>query len=966
MIPFNTIISTALNSLLKEKSLAEILIVEKVGDKAISIFQAHFTFSAFEIANSYQNSYVYALAAIGAGSAPPDQKLRFLQKLTHSKVKREFADQIEQDYLQPFAAKVEVDKKQLCRQLIDNIKKLSKLPPIFSAEKRNLTESELAAFIHYKGALAITDLILEQLHSLPDYPAIDEMVEAFFRFEDLLGNATLFFLHEIFRRDERAKNTIAALQREGLLLDMRDVKATQEKILTRLQQQLDEQNATAMQALKMGNFSQASQMSSQLERLQKSIKEMPQNLQAAKDAWQKTHQQWITFADRFHSWEKLLNSQISQVLAETETLHWEIEAVHNDVRANLAKSAEIADDVKKVLQSMADLMARFDLSPQVKLSDEFTHHNSTSLKLIQSAISKLKALPHSHPDYNKVVIMGGSLLSSTGDIAAAEKLFLQAFNKAAPHSAEKALASFNLFLVRLRNKDYEQALVDLQTAIEIDRHYALHDIDKYPMIRLLGAGGMGCVFLSADQWGEKQVVVKCFWEGRKGTRQAVFGEAMLMRQVAGAYVPAPLDCGYVDAHRQEHPYFVSEYIEGALDGEIWLAQHGAFDVSTGIAVGIQIAKGLQVAHEKGIYHLDLKPANLLFKQTATGLMVKIIDFGLARVATSLRQEAMSRRTTAGMTQFGQAIMGTLLYAPPEQMGEERYGKTGVKSDFYAFGATLYRLMTNESPRTLNPRRLSDAPPELFDLLCHCKEENPRQRPETAAEVVKRLETILTMTMTMTIVVSPTDNCQTISAAIKKAKAGDCILVKPGVYQEDLVIDKPLEIIGDGDVADIVVESQNADCIMMKTDKALVRGLSLHNRAEGCVAVNIPQGQLTLEYCDITSDTLACVGIHGSETEGIVSHCQIHDGKRSGVYVYENGKGQIENCDIFGNAFAGIEIKEGGNPVIQKCTIKQNGYEAVWVYDGGAGTIENCDLRYNEKGAWDIESGCQVRRSGNKK
>ncbi|MDM8562101.1 right-handed parallel beta-helix repeat-containing protein, partial [Candidatus Marithioploca araucensis] len=797
------------------------------------------------------------------------------------------------------------------------------------------------------------DLLLEQLHSLPDYPVIDVTVAAFFRFEDLLGNATLFFLHEIFRRDDRAKNTIAALQREGLLLDMRDVKATQEKILTRLNKQLDEQNAIAMQALKAGNFSQASQMSSQLERLQKSIKDVPENLQAAKDAWQKTHQQWVNFAARFDSWGKLLNSQISQVLAETETLHWEIEAVHDDVRANLAKSAEIADDVKALKQSMADLMARFDLSAQVKLSDEFTHHNSMSLKLIQSAITKLKALPHSHPDYNKVVLMGGSLLSSTGDIAAAEKLFLQAFNEAAPHSAEKALASFNLFLVRLRNKDYEQALVDLQTAIEIDRHYALHDIDKYPMIRLLGAGGMGSVFLCRDQWGEKQVVVKCFWEGRKGTRQAVFGEAMLMRQVAGAYVPAPLDCGYVDAHRQERPYFVSEYIEGALDGEIWLAQHGAFDVSTGIAVGIQIAKGLEVAHEKGIYHLDLKPANLLFKQTATGLMVKIIDFGLARVATSLRQEAMSRRTTAGMTQFGQAIMGTLLYAPPEQMGEERYGKPGAKSDFYAFGATLYRLMTNESPRTLNPRRLSDAPPELFDLLCHCKEENPRLRPKTAAEVVKRLETIFTA---MTIVVSPTGNCQTISAAIKKAKAGDRILIKPGVYQEDLVIDKPLKIIGDGEVADIVVESQNASCITMKTDHALVRGLSLRNRAEKRYAVDMPQGQFTLEYCDITSDTLACVGIHGSETEGIVSHCQIHDGKDPGIMVYENGTGRIENCDIFGNAFAGIEIKTGGNHVIQHCQIHDNKQGGIYVYEDGKGRIENCDIFGNALAGIEIKTG----------
>jgi parallel beta-helix repeat protein len=1009
---FNTLISTALNTLLKEGAIAEIL-VEKAGEKAIAIFQAHFTFSAFEIANSYQKSYAYALAAICGGLATPDQKFRFLQKLTHSKIEREFSDQIEQLYFQPFVAQcgvqVEADQSKLRSQLIDNIKKLSKLPPIFSAEKRHLTEPELAAFIHYKGVLAITDVILEQLHQVPDYLAVrDDTVEAFFRFEDLLGNATLFFLHEIFRRDARAKETVAALQREGLLLDMRDVKATQEKMLDRLQQQFDEQNASAMQAFEAKNFSKAAQMSSQLDSLQNTIKNVPQSLQAAQAAWKNTHQQWVAFAERFHSWGGLLNSQLSQVLAETETLHWEIGAVHDDVKANLAKSEEIADEVKALKQSMADLMARFDLSAQVKLSDEFTHYNSTSLKLIQAAITQLKALPHSDPDYNKVVIMGGSLLSSTGDIAAAEKLFLQAFNQAAPHSDEKALASFNLFLVRLRNKDYGQALVDLQTAIEIDRHYALHDIDKYPMVRLVGAGGMGCVFLCHDQWGEKQVVVKCFWEGRKGTRQEVFGEAMLMRKVAGAYVPEPMDCGYVDAHRQERPYFVSEYIEGALDGENWLAQHGAFDVSTGIAVGIQIAKGLQVAHGKGIYHLDLKPANLLFKQTDTGLMIKIIDFGLARVATSLRQEAMSRRTTAGMTQFGQTIVGTLLYAPPEQMGETHYGKPDAKSDFYAFGATLYRLMTNESPRTLNPRRLSEAPPELFDLLCHCKEENPALRPETAMEVVKRLENILTE---MTIVVSPTGDCQTISAAIKKAKDGNRILVKPGVYQETLIIDKPLEIIGDGKAANIVVESKNANCIIMKTDHALVRGLRLHNRAEGYYAVDIPQGQLTLEYCDITSDTLACVGIHGSETEGIVSHCQIHDSKEAGgVYVYENGTGRVENCDIFGNALAGIQIRggnlvvqhcqihdgkgtgvfvnengtgqiencdifgnanagiaisEGGNPVVQKCTIKQNSNWAVWVYEDGSGTIENCDLRDNAKGAWDIESGCQVRRSGNK-
>jgi serine/threonine protein kinase len=100
---------------------------------------------------------------------------------------------------------------------------------------------------------------------------------------------------------------------------------------------------------------------------------------------------------------------------------------------------------------------------------------------------------------------------------------------------------------------------------------------------------------------------------------------MKMRKIAGEYVPQPLDCGYADSTRQEHPYFVTEYIEASLDGEDWLSRYGKLDVPTGISVGLQIALGLQTAHSKGIYHLDLKPANLLFKPTDTGLMVKIID-----------------------------------------------------------------------------------------------------------------------------------------------------------------------------------------------------------------------------------------------------------------------------------------------------------------------------------------------------
>jgi formylglycine-generating enzyme required for sulfatase activity len=278
----------------------------------------------------------------------------------------------------------------------------------------------------------------------------------------------------------------------------------------------------------------------------------------------------------------------------------------------------------------------------------------------------------------------------------------------------------------------------LQVAIKIDAsRFALHDVDRYPIIKLLGAGSMGCVFLCHNQWREDQVVVKCFWEGRKGSRDEVFGEAMNMRQIASEYVPQPLDCGYANPTIQEHPYFVTEYIEDTLDGEDWLKQHGKLDVATGISVGLQIAKGLQVAHNKNIFHLDLKPANLLFQPTDTGLMVKIIDFGLSGVASSLRDEA-SASNSGGRTVFAQNIVaGTHDYGAPEQLGNNKYGTLSAKTDLFAFGATLYRLMTAESPRNLNPLGLKDAPPDLFLLLCECKQENPELRP-SIADVIARL------------------------------------------------------------------------------------------------------------------------------------------------------------------------------------------------------------------------------------
>ena len=190
------------------------------------------------------------------------------------------------------------------------------------------------------------------------------------------------------------------------------------------------------------------------------------------------------------------------------------------------------------------------------------------------------------------------------------------------------------------------------------------------------------------------------------------------------------------------------------------------------------------------------------------------------------------------------------------------------------------------------------------------------------------------------------------------------MVRPGTYQDGLVINKEVEIIGDGLRDNIIVESTESNCILMETDKTLVKGLTLRGKVgtndNKYFAVNIPQGELILEDCDITSDSLSCITIHGETANPTIRNCQIHDGKGTGVYVYNKSQGTLENCDIFANAVSGIEIKEEGNPTIRNCQIHYNRKCEIYVYNKGKGIIENCDIISYLPLAIEIQKGCNTK------
>jgi len=398
-------------------------------------------------------------------------------------------------------------------------------------------------------------------------------------------------------------------------------------------------------------------------------------------------------------------------------------------------------DILALENTITALMAQLNLSSQINARDEFTKHNNASLERIREVMVQLKKLPAQTPEYSRVSLRVGSALSSSGDLERAARLFQQTIANS-KNPAERALAHFNLFQVQLRNKTYSKALINLEAAIKIDsQQYSLHDTHKYPMKRILGAGGMGCVFLCGHRLKKNaRLAVKCFWETRPGSRDEIFHEPLLMAEIAGNWVPEPLDYGYFDNAHQERAFFVTEYIEGAIDGEAWLEKEGSLPVKTALPVALQIAQGLQIAHQAGIFHLDLKPANLLLQRTQTGIAVKIIDFGLSQVANSLRDEIAGQKTRSGLTTFGQAIFGTLDYAPPEQQGYIHFGKPSAKSDIFAFGKTLYRLLTGEMPLEVEPETLEHAR-GWYELLYSCTRTNPAKRPQSVEVLINRLKAI---------------------------------------------------------------------------------------------------------------------------------------------------------------------------------------------------------------------------------
>lgn len=140
----------------------------------------------------------------------------------------------------------------------------------------------------------------------------------------------------------------------------------------------------------------------------------------------------------------------------------------------------------------------------------------------------------------------------------------------------------------------------------------------------------------------------------------------------------------------------------------------------------------------------------------------------------------------------------------------------------------------------------------------------------------------------------------ISAAIKAARPGDRILVRPGLYQESVVLDKPLEVIGQGPLDEIVVQARDADALLFKTNIGRVTNVTLRQFSGEAIRSAVDITQVVWSWKVATSAARMARASRFTVGRALGCTASIHDGNKGGVFVYDNGLGTLEDNDITAN------------------------------------------------------------------
>lgn len=268
----------------------------------------------------------------------------------------------------------------------------------------------------------------------------------------------------------------------------------------------------------------------------------------------------------------------------------------------------------------------------------------------------------------------------------------------------------------------------------------LNRLGEFRILRRVGEGGMGAVYLAYQESQKRHVAIKVLASEHAGNQSAI--DRFYREAKSGALLKHPNIVRNLAAGQDQLTnlhYLVMEYVDGpSLDA--LLEKEGRLSVADAVYIVLDIARGLEHVHSRNIVHRDIKPGNILI--TRSGL-AKLSDLGLAR-----RTDEPSHLTAARQG------FGTPYYMPYEQAINAK--AADARSDIYALGATLYHLVVGEVPFTgtspveiVEKKSIGDyvtasmadpkLPKALDTLLARMLAREPRHRYQTVSELIVDLE-----------------------------------------------------------------------------------------------------------------------------------------------------------------------------------------------------------------------------------
>src|SRR5512139_1357426 len=276
-------------------------------------------------------------------------------------------------------------------------------------------------------------------------------------------------------------------------------------------------------------------------------------------------------------------------------------------------------------------------------------------------------------------------------------------------------------------------------------------LGPYEIVSQLGQGGMGIVFRARDTRLDRDVAVKVLPRNLAEDPEALSRFEREAKAVAALSHPNILAIHDFGHGEEGTVYAAMELLEGETLRQ--RLQEGALPPRKAVEIALEVASGLAAAHDKGIVHRDLKPENVFLLGSG---QVKVLDFGLARVAPGAAEVSGDVPTLSLSTEPGR-VMGTVGYMAPEQV---RGKVVDARADIFSFGAVLYEMLAGkrafrgESPvETLNAI-LKEDPPSLFEstqnvspalerIVRRCLEKRPEERFRTAHDLGIALDAIST-------------------------------------------------------------------------------------------------------------------------------------------------------------------------------------------------------------------------------